>query len=385
MKVAIFTLPLRNNYGGLLQAYALQVALEQLGFDASIIRHHGLRARSLRQKLSNWIPGFVPVRLNNGKRCLLRTRRKAHDKISQNMRDFVADNMKQTNKLYVIEDLVELNTAGYDALIVGSDQIWRPAYTGNIRACFFDFIDNKNIKKIAYAASFGASDWELSDQETADCAQLVELFSGVSVRENNAVTWCQEKLKTEAKLVVDPTILLGAAHYKRFVSRPMETAYLCAYILDPAPRISASIDTYAEQRGISRINPMPECEYADVGEAGLDRCIYPLMSDWLSAFYYSDVVITDSFHGTVFAVMFNKPFLTVLNKRRGSPRFESFLGELGLLSRLVNRLEDIDETIEALPEIDWSSVNRRLENWRRSSVGFLESKLQDGVQSSDLK
>jgi exopolysaccharide biosynthesis predicted pyruvyltransferase EpsI len=120
---------------------------------------------------------------------------------------------------------------------------------------------------------------------------------------------------------------------------------------------------------------MPESQYTNVGEAGLERCIYPSMNDWLSAFYYSDVVITDSFHGTVFAVMFNKPFLTVMNKGRGAPRFESFLGKLGLLSRLVDSVENVDEVLANLPEIDWSLVDGKLEAWRLRSLDFLDQNL----------
>jgi hypothetical protein len=375
MKVGILTLPLHDNYGGLLQAYALQIALTGLGHDVTVLRHRGLKARSVRQMIGQWVPGCLPVRLNNGTRCMLATRRKALKKISQNMRSFVEEQIQLTDVEYGEHNLAKLNNAGYDAFIVGSDQVWRPDYAGNIQAYFFSFIDNPSIRKIAYAASFGAAEWEFSSEETADCAQLLSSFNGVSVRESNAVDWCETKFQCDVDLVLDPTLLLGGEHYKKFVTRPREGTYLCSYILDPAQNLNRAIDEYASTHGFSRISPMPESQYTNVGEAGLDRCIYPSMNDWLSAFYYSDVVITDSFHGTVFAVMFNKPFLTVMNKGRGAPRFESFLGKLGLLSRLVDSVENVDEVLANLPEIDWSLVDGKLEAWRQRSLDFLDQNL----------
>ena len=375
MKVGILTLPLHNNYGGLLQAYALQVALTGLGHDVTVLRHRGLKARSVRQMIGQWVPGCFPVRLNNGTRCMLATRRKALKQISQNMRSFVEEQIQLTDVEYGEHNLVKLNNAGYDAVIVGSDQVWRPDYARNIQAYFFSFIQNNSIRKIAYAASFGAAEWEFSSEETAECAQLLSSFNGLSVRESNAVDWCEDKFKCDADLVLDPTLLLGGEHYKKFVSRPLEGASLCSYILDPAQNLNRAIDEYAATHGLSRISPMPESQYTNVGEAGLERCVYPSMNDWLSAFYYSDVVITDSFHGTVFAVMFNKPFLTVMNKGRGAPRFESFLGKLGLLSRLVDSVEDVDEVLANLPEIDWSLVDGKLEAWRQRSLDFLNHNL----------
>lgn len=375
MRVGILTLKLRSNYGGLLQAYALQKALDSLGHEVHVIRHDGLKNRNAKQIISGWVPGFLPVKLRNGEWCLLATRRRAHRAVAKNMEAFVENHIRLTKKKYHNGNLVDLNKAGFDAIIVGSDQIWRPEYAGDIRACFLNFIQGEKICRLAYAASFGASEWEYTDVETSECAQLLASFRAVSVRERNAIAWCERKLNSDAQLVVDPTILLGSAHYEKFITNSKNEPYLCTYILDPTQEFDQKINDHISGRGLHRISPMPKCQYVDVGDADLAQCIYPTMEHWLSTFYHADKVITDSFHGTVFSVLFNKPFLSICNEKRGASRFQSFLGELGLTDCLVGSVDEFSAKVENFPAIDWPTVNRKLEDWRQRSFSFLQSNL----------
>ena len=99
----------------------------------------------------------------------------------------------------------------YDAFIVGSDQVWRPSYNQHLEQAFLNFTENwKNVKRIAYAASFGVDNWEFTKKQTKECKRLVQKFDFVSVREDTAVNLCKEHLGIEATHVLDPTLLLSA-------------------------------------------------------------------------------------------------------------------------------------------------------------------------------
>lgn len=369
MKVGILTLHLHENYGGLLQAYALQTAIQSLGHDVETISHESLRPGRIRKLILKCLPGFFPVRRSNGKICTLSTRRKLKRSVSIDLKRFVDECISLSETEYTAYDLHKLNNAGYDALVVGSDQVWRPKYAGRVQSYFFDFINNESIIKLAYAASFGESNWALSEEETQDCAQHLQSFRAVSVRENVAKQWVKDKLGQESELVVDPTLLLGAEHYLKFVDSFGDTKTACTYFLAPSPDVNRQIDNYLNEKELVRISPMPSVPKDLIEKDALRK--YPAMNDWISAFYHAELVVTDSFHGTVFSLMFNKPFVVLNNSRLGSPRFESLLGELGLMSRLFSSFEEFKQSEESLPAIDWEVVNAKLSAWRSYSMDFL--------------
>lgn len=373
MKVGILTLQLHENYGGLLQAYALQTAIQLLGHDVEVISHGSLRPGRIRKLISKCVPGFFPVRRSNGKFCTLSTRRKLTLSASTDLQQFVDEYINLSDSEYTVYDLHKLNNAGYDALVVGSDQVWRPNYAGRVQSYFFDFIQNERIIKLAYAASFGISRWEFSEEEAGDCRRHLASFKAVSVRESIAVDWVREKFGCKAELVLDPTLLLGAEHYKQFVEDYGHSKSACTYLIAPSIQMNKLIDDTLHGLELTRVSPMPSVPKDQIEEDSMRK--YPSMSYWISAFYNAEIVITDSFHGTVFAIMFNKPFITINNSRLGSPRFESLLGELGLLSRLVDRVECVSQALESASEIDWLAVNAKLSVWRERSIEFLRSNL----------
>jgi hypothetical protein len=374
MKIGIFTLPLHTNYGGILQAYALQSVLKALGHDVEVIRHSGRQTRRLRPLISTWIPGFVPVRRSNGKFSMLSTRRRLIQNATEDIRSFIGERIQLTSYTYNSGSYDKLNAQGYDAMIVGSDQVWRASYTGIIRSYFLDFIKDRKTIKIAYAPSFGFSDWEFTEEETRDCRQLLSEFNAVSARESIGKKWIKEKLGRDAALVLDPTLLLGVEHYKSLIHKGRALKTACVYVLDPSIQVSKNIDSYLNVRGLARGALLPSFPADHIEEDEAKRT-FPSVYDWISAFYYAEFVITDSFHGTVFAIMFNKPFVTLNNSGRGSSRFESLLSELGLLSRLIDKTAALESVVDDLPEIDWRDVNIRLNAWRDRSIAVLNENL----------
>ena len=209
MNIGVISLPLHNNFGGILQAYALQKVLRDLGHNAVLID------KSRYVSLGSWYRKY-PIYLKRGiekylmhKDIAVRAdveQNRVPKTISKNTDRFITKQIKRT----YTHNFTNLEEKRFDAIIVGSDQIWRPQYFfSKIENAYLDFAKEWEIKRIAYAASFGTEEWEYSDEQTSNCAALLKKFNAVSVRESSAVKLCEEKFGVKTQHVLDPTLLLN--------------------------------------------------------------------------------------------------------------------------------------------------------------------------------
>ncbi len=188
---------------------------------------------------------------------------------------------------------------GFDALIVGSDQVWRPMYNYNIEDCFLSFVSHMNLKRVAYAASFGTDKWEFTQQQTEQCAVLAKRFDGISVREKSGVALCNKYLGVNATHVLDPTLLMKSQDYIKLCSHiSKREPFIFAYVLDESEEKIKSIVNFAERRGLPYFIKGADNTVSDDDTIEL----------WLSYFRDAAFVVTDSFHGTAFSIIFNKDF-----------------------------------------------------------------------------
>lgn len=293
-----------------------------------------------------------------------------------NSNKFIRDNIKTTRKIsrYDKNSLRELD---YDTYIVGSDQVWRPKYSPDISTYFLDFLKgNTTVKKISYAASFGVDYWEYTEQQSRICKPLLKEFNSVSVREDSAVELCKSHMGVDATRVLDPTMLLIREDYESLMSEnksDQSDDYIMFYVLDPKLLKGALVSKIKEDLNLKlrRIMPLP---YSKENSKDIEKCVYPPVSDWLSGFYNAKYVVTDSFHGTAFSILFNKPFIALGNVERGMSRFTSLLKLFGLESRLVTSLEQLKQGV--LNEtIDYEKVNTLLEVERSKSINFLRTSI----------
>jgi hypothetical protein len=265
---------------------------------------------------------------------------------------------------------------GFDAYIVGSDQVWRPAFTSRLYDYFLDFTNEANVKRIAYAASFGTDEWEFTSEQTSHCASLLRKFDAVSVREKTAVQLCKNHFAVHAELVLDPTLLLQKEDYFSLINKSSSKKrekYSMAYVLDMNP------DKYQIMRDVSE---ELQCKGKLITirrdlqnkEWELYENYYHLsVESWLSQFAQASFVITDSFHGCVFAILFNKTFVAIENKERGSSRFLSLLDMLDLKDRLVNSYDDFLHKKAALfVTPDYDKINTKLKIKQAESIHFLK-------------
>lgn len=358
MKIGILTLPFNNNYGGYLQAYALMTVLKEMGHDVELIyRKHNRRPLSFRLKAC--IKNIIKFLLGRKPRLLLCNQEKELRIKGEYIMPFVDSRISpKTKSLYSTSELIKACRGKYDAIVVGSDQVWRPDYVPDIENFFLNFVDDAQTLKLSYAASFGTDNPNYSDIEKQKCGNLISLFDAVSVREESGIEVIN-KFDWSAKnkeVVLDPTMLVDIKKYQQFI-KPVDEEYVVSYILDMNEDKQEMIES------ISKALSHPIKNLSIKGKK------LPSMETWLSSLYHANFIITDSFHGTVFAILFNCPFIVWANKERGTDRFTSLLKQFGLERRIVFDKCCITELMNE--NIDWESVNYKLEINKNKSKAFL--------------
>lgn len=366
-RALIRTLPLwRGNYGGVLQAYALQRVLTDLGWSADV---------DISERLP-WPRGFRRIALDTGSRLASRPLGYRQRMLSENVEvaQFVATEIA-TVRLF-IGDMVANRALleQYDAIVCGSDQIWRSDY-GDVGSYLLDFVPEGWLAtRVAYAASFGV---ERPPSDLSVFRAYAQRFAAVSVREAAGVVAASELWGVEAEHVVDPTMLLPTSLYEGLIEQGVDSMTtsnsLVVYVLDDSPGLRALVDESARRLGL---------EVSRAGVARRQRApnegpVRPGVEDWLAHIAESRAVLTDSFHGCVFALMFNKPFAAIGNARRGMARFVSLLDTFGLRENLVE-LDESDVAVAAarveevlVAPVVWERVNSLIGAERTRGREFL--------------
>ena len=328
MKIAILTLPLHTNYGGILQAYALQTVLEKMGHKVEVLdkKRREKPQLPINVKIKRFILKYILFqRINPLREDIIYKRRKIENKYTWKF----ADKYIHRREISSFNDIKE---GEYDAIVVGSDQVWRPQYFRNhytsIYDAFLAFARNWKIKKIAYAPSFGTDIWEYSNEETKECALLLKQFDFISIREQSGIELCKKYFKINVQQLIDPTLLLNFSDYKKLFDNKKQKArkgILC-YFLDYNKDIELLIKETEKNLNIPSFTVNSRVE--DCNNYTIET--QPPVEEWLKGFYDCDYVLTDSFHACIFSIIFNKPFIVYENEKRGTTRIKSLLKSLNL-------------------------------------------------------
>ena len=369
-KVIILTHRLENNYGGLLQAYALQQVIKELGYDvvtdrfgSKVFVDVGRKSKQILRKLYYRLKGYRFI--------------SNHDKeiISVNTRPFIDNYIKTVDFFHGQRTPILSDIEQYDIYIVGSDQIWREGYC-DVDSYFLSFVPDSKIK-VVYAASFGKdsiNDWTQDSIERRK--ELLSHFNGVSVREASGVQLCKKFLGIEAVHVLDPSLLLDAHVYKEIVDKArvdkMKDDYIFSYILDKSLFKLEILQLFSKSKAIDVVSGMPK-ELLTRNTKQIKRCIYPSVADWLHRIIDARYVITDSFHGVAFSIIFHKQFCVIANEKRGQSRIESLLSLFQLENRLIASYSDLESVIDT--PIDYRTIDSIKSQWQEKSLLFLENSL----------
>jgi hypothetical protein len=344
MKVGILTLPLHTNYGGILQAYALQTVLERMGHDVSMMKNGKV---PLKVTLKKVIKKILRIATENKDALEIDTFKQKH------FRKWINVNVKKNKSL-----------KNLDAIVVGSDQVWRKwGEKWNILFYFLDFAQRLPIKKYAYAVSFGKDSWDLPSALTNECKILVSQFSKVSVRERQGVELCKNFLNVDVEWLLDPTFLLSKEDYMSLLMvPPSKEKKLVCYILDSDEKKKKVVQSVAD---------LYNGRYVNINEKKNDGTGYawPSVESWLNEIMCADFLVTDSFHGAAFAINLEIPFVVLSNENRGQSRLLSLLEMFELKTRLV---VDEKEALEIVREpIQWGRIRTLKEGYKDSSLTFL--------------
>lgn len=374
MRIAILTLPLHTNYGGILQCYALQTALERMGHEVSVLNTNFVNV-DYKTRMGLFIKRLIKTVLRKESRFYgWKTEREI---ICQNIQPFIDKYIRLRN----IKDFSLLNEDEFDAIVVGSDQIWRPLYYYQfycqpITDAYLGFAkDWTHIKRVAYATSFGTDEWEYTPQETKECALLLKMFDAVSVRELSGIDLCRVHLGMKATWVLDPTLLLTKDAYLALITQSdlkTQNRGLFYYILDVTPEKISLINRLADERGWKHYqenNLNIDCSSLYYYGKQIPKSI----ERWIAGFRDASFIVTDSFHGCVFSILFNKPFVVIANTERGLARLKSLLSIFGMNDRLVNSSNGVD--FSYIHDIRWDKVNDVLNKHRQDSLSFLSKAL----------
>jgi hypothetical protein len=358
MKIATLTLPLHTNYGGVMQAYALQKVIEELGYSSELIQ---LTPSAFR-------PAYKVI-LSKLKRFLLNSiNHKAVLNRNLNFESFIDNEIVRTKAIEFSHQLNSQTVQQFDAYVVGSDQVWRQDYAGNIESYFFDFVKGNKVL-LSYAASFGGDVWGYSDKQRKNCLRLAKRFAAISVREIAGVELCQKNLDVNAERLLDPTLLLDIKYYEslitKYCSQDSHTSSgVFSYILD--------------------MNKIKDTIAMDVANAlntdvktfnkGLKTSQKQNFGEWLKGFKNAEFVVTDSFHGVAFSIIFNKPFIAIGNIDRGLSRFETILSVFNLRDRLLTK-DNANISAIINSDIDYTMVNEILAHEKSRSLKFITTNL----------
>lgn len=375
MKIAILTLPLHANYGGVMQNYALQTVLERMGHEVHTINITIPEARLKMPLAPLFIIKRLLMKLLGRKDGIIFMERKLnHDKpiIEQHVRRFISENIHLTKAFSSKESLKEINDMRFDAVVVGSDQVWRIEYAyPDIQTYFLDFITDSNIRKLAYSASFGTDEMEFSKRQARECGNLIKDFDFISVREDSAIDLIMNRYKWQCKNkpvhTLDPTMLLTREDYTALSSGCDDApdGELFYYILDMTDDKRKVLDILSRNLGYKPFTVKSKDE--DIYANPNDRIVSPV-EHWLESFRKAKYVFTDSFHGCVFSIIFNKEFIVYGNRGRGMSRFSSLLNDFsGLSSRIVYSSGDYNKGLTD-NRIDWEMVNSKLEEKREEDL-----------------
>lgn len=279
------------------------------------------------------------------------------------------------SKNYYKKDMGVLNNH-CKTFISGSDQLFNPTlweYSGP--EYFLDFADSeRNI--ISYASSFG-NGYDETNDHNEDMGYWLHRFNSLSVREDYGVEICENAFGIKATKVMDPVFLCGTSEYKKLIEKSAlekKEPYLLSFILDPNKGKKEGILYLANKMNVSYINMLNAINF-DENERLLDLPNTKPgidIEDWLFYYKNADFIITDSFHGTCFAIIFRKQFISIANKQRGEKRFISLLNELGLMDRLVMDVADINTKEDIFKEIDYDRVYEILTPKVQESMDWLK-------------
>lgn len=379
--VGIITTYRQPNFGSVLQAYALQRVIDRLGNKSQIIDYkypnsyhfeHGLKTikpkpKTCKYKLKRFVKDMLEI---------LGLRKVSKMKM---LNRFINKEMNCTRRYLSYDDLHK-NPPHFDIYVSGSDQIWNPNTMFGDMSYFYDFAPDDS-KIISYSSSFSCD--TVPEKYKDQYKHYLSRYAAISVREKNGVKLVEELTgRKDAKLVLDPTLLLDKnewmqlAHKSHKLKTPKRyiLCYMLAYTYDPNEKMKELLKFVQKKFNLPIVSLSPLKGW-DGGEfIRIEHHQSVGNYEFLRLFADAEIIITSSFHGTAFSLIFGKPFLALQNgKSNSDDRISSLLSMLGMQSQLIKTDTFLNDNVS--PYYDYNEEQIQLNSKRNESIAFLESNL----------
>ena len=365
MEIKVITRHAPINYGSVLQAFATIRILEKLGHNAYIIDYRRQSAYSLRNLLRQ-------IKLSSGIKNVFFSVLRAffisfeHRNVEKKFEQMRGRYLKLTNAYYSCNEIVGLKA---DCFVTGSDQVW--GIDRYDETYFLPFV--KEGKKIAYSASFGKTD--IDEKYFDKYTKWLKQYSHITVRENTAVDLLNKMGIDCLGVVLDPVLLLTMTEWNEFIEEKNDNTAcddkLLVYYLHNNPELRKYVKNFSKNRNI-RYATMSATWHHLI--SGGDKIFAPEIKDYIKTIKHCKYFVTDSFHGTVFAILFNKKFSVILPNDGTGTRIKSILEMTHMEDRIITDLSDFS-VVER--EIDYNQVNEIIANERERSIKLLDMMIRN--------
>lgn len=368
-KIAKLTWLNNGNYGSLLQAYALQSHISQLGYEVEDIDYKA----SNKTKLLNWFKNGNSPYLFVGKIKEKVEKLRSKEKVDFTRRNelfkkFKEENIKTTRIYRSPRELKELINK-YDAFVCGSDQIWSPKLMNPV--FYFDFLPD-SAYRISYAPSFGVS--SIDEKKQNKIKKYIEKFNAISIREEKGSELIKELTGKDCSVQIDPTLLIDVEEWKKISKASnMNEKFIFCYLLTPNNEYIEMIKEFAKEKNLKVVIVL-----TPVGpfNTGFEEKIDVGPAEWLGLINEAEYICTDSFHGCIFSMLFNKQF--TLFKRFSDNTTWSQNSRIYNLAKMFNvedRIADSESKINLREEINYAKVNKLIEIEKNKSSEWLKQTL----------
>lgn len=361
MKIGLLTFHGAHNYGAVLQAYATQEKIKEIGFDIEVIDYNP--AYLIKQKIFptssyNSISVNLKLIIEGIISLPWKLKRRA------NFQKFINQKLQLSNQKYLQNPFSE-NT-DYDLYIMGSDQIWNCKLTKGFDSVYLgNFKTKPTAKKITYAASM--SHYGLSISQKEEFSNLLSNFNAISVREKELEDLLAKEFKVTSTTVVDPTFLLTKDKWKSISIKPdIKKKYILVYAVGLQEETMKLAKKIAKQFDLEVV----ELTMGVDKKAVVNNYQKASPEEYVGLFEYAAFVITSSFHGTAFSIIFNKPFYSIEQGNDKDSRQKTLLDNLGLTDRFIKHNDLPDYKM-----IDYNLVNSKIEYLKTESINFLKNNL----------
>lgn len=373
MKIGIITFGSAHNYGAVLQVWALKEYLQQEGNEVEVINYRPVAIDSLYAlyKEKNWFQsGTLNKCVSFAQYIKAKKTRPAQTKKYKKFEHFIAHDLNTTKPYYTLS---ELRKAGldYDVMIAGSDQIWNGSLTSGINPAYFLAFGAQRSKRIVYAASIGRDN--LNPEEIFFFQHYLKNLDYISVREQNAKDMIMRLTDQPVELVLDPTLLLVQDNFNKIKKDPkINSEYIYVHnvhLKRVDTRLNQVVEEMSKRLGLPVVQNRDDYNYKN--EMRKFRGGSP--SEFLGIIANASYVITNSFHATVFSILYQRNFITVPHFQNPD-RMKFLLNVLGLENHLVDHASSIPENLSEL-SIDYSNVEQLRANLQKDSIAYLKNAL----------